>query len=81
MTMVARLALPPTDFNASLVLQTDVKATGHCPTLIPKDTTSAGLVPPEQSKAWGFSVAVHVSDVSPQTSFEENKAVIKQICY
>lgn len=31
-----------------------------------------------QSKAQGLSVAVHVSNFSPQTSFEENKIVIKQ---
>lgn len=40
---------PPAAFNASLVPQTDAKATGHLPTPIPKNTTSARLLPPEQS--------------------------------
>lgn len=40
---------PPAAFNASLVPQTDAKATGHLPTPIPKNTTSARLLLPEQS--------------------------------
>jgi len=47
--MVARLALPPAGFNTTLVLQTDVKATGRSPTPVPKGTTAARRLPPEQS--------------------------------
>lgn len=75
--MVSRLALPPAGFNASLVLQTGVsKLPAVCPALFPKILLQHGCC--LQSRARGFSVAVHISHFSPQTSFEEKKTVIKQ---
>lgn len=75
--MVARLALPPAGFNASVVLQTGVsKLPAVRSALFPKILLQHGCC--LQSRARGFSVAVHISHFSPQTSFEEKKTVIKQ---
>lgn len=52
------------------------KLPAHLPTPFPKTPPQQGCC--LQSRAWGFSAVVHISDFSPRTSFEENKIVTEQ---